>query len=124
MSASTRMDVADHDSATANEPLIGGRATRRSLAKGATAFIAGLATLLYPSTASACATQPDQCCVLATCTLCRYQVSRFRFTCPSGYNRHVWSCINPDGRRVYCGECTGASSCWYGPFNCSIWYYS
>ncbi|GAA1704916.1 hypothetical protein GCM10009765_62590 [Fodinicola feengrottensis] len=102
------------------EQTISGR-RRFGLLAASSAFIAGLAVLLDSKAAAAdCLGSP--CCSLATCTWCYYQVSRDRYTCPSGYHRVLWTCTS-GGFTWGCGECSGnASTCWQGPFNCSIWF--
>lgn len=41
------------------------------------------------------------------------------YICPNGFNKTVWFCTS--GSVVYgCGECSGGTSCYYGPFDCSI----
>jgi hypothetical protein len=102
--------------------------TRWSKALGAgTAVIAGLAVLMRSQQAKAtgCLGEPD-CCTLATCTLCSYNVSHDRFDCVAeGGYRTTWTCIEAGtGRTVWCGECAGdPTNCRVGPFTCSTWFY-
>jgi hypothetical protein len=103
---------------------------RRGLLAAAGAIVGGLTVLLGRAPAEAsheCLGQPH-CCSLATCTWCRYSVSRDRFNCSeftkTVHYRRVWSC-SQSGRLVWCGECTtNKASCWNGSFGCSIWYYN
>ncbi|GAB3938986.1 hypothetical protein [Micromonospora vulcania] len=98
------------------------RPSRRfALMGAASAVVAGLATVLKASPAVAdCLGSP--CCSLASCTRCHYAVEPDRYTCPSGYYRTFWTCTS-GGRTYGCGECSKSkTSCWSGPFACSIWY--
>jgi hypothetical protein len=45
------------------------------------------------------------------------------FTCPPGYNRQWWFCPTQPPPYGACAECTPATTCWQGPFNCSTWWY-
>lgn len=92
-----------------------------------TAVIAGLATMLSRSQQAAasheCLGQPH-CCTLATCTWCNYQVNPDRFTCPSGYNRFTWSCME-GSQLAWCGECTTSTEdCFHGDIICSAWFWN
>lgn len=92
------------------------------------AVIAGLSTLLMraqPAAAVGCLGEPD-CCHLATCTWCNYNVSPDRFYCPTGYNRFTWSCVDSGtGNLVWCGECTTSTlNCFNGSFTCSAWFWN
>lgn len=93
-----------------------------------TAVIAGLAILTRPQAAKAnhgCLGQPD-CCNLATCILCSYNVAHDRFDCVAeGGYRTTWTCIEAGtGYTAWCGECAGSpTNCFVGPFTCSTWFY-
>ena len=67
----------------------------------------------------------DKCCYLArTDNECRWIGSKASYTCPSGYYRHWWYCCE-GSQQIACGECTrNESSCWGGPWECSIWWYT
>lgn len=93
---------------------------RRVLRTSSTALVAGLATLFLGGKAVADC-QGSPCCSLAKCNMCSYQVNKDRYTCPSGYNRRTWSCVT-GSNRYYCGECASGSTCYDGPFACSIWF--
>ena len=54
---------------------------------------------------------------------CAYTGSRSNFTCPPGFQRTWWFCCEGT-RQVACAECASGSSCWQGPWNCSIWWYT
>ena len=46
------------------------------------------------------------------------------YYCPQGYYRQWWYCTQGT-RQVACAECTKSSStCWSGPFVCSIWWWA
>ncbi|WP_331771900.1 hypothetical protein OG948_50930 (plasmid) [Embleya sp. NBC_00888] len=110
------VQVADTDI----EPRKGARGIGVKALAGASAFIAGLATLIN-ATPAAADCQGSPCCSLASCTMCNYRVAHDRFYCPTGYNRTVWSCVSGSSM-FWCGECSGGTSCWNGPFACSIWF--
>ena len=65
------------------------------------------------------------CCHLALPnTECSYSGAKSNYTCPTGYYRQWWFCCEGT-RQVGCGECTkSTSTCWSGPFVCSIWWWS
>ena len=65
------------------------------------------------------------CCNLALPNNpCPYVGQPSNFTCPSGYYRQWWYCNEGSGRRA-CAECTqNTTSCWFGPFYCSIWWWA
>ena len=45
--------------------------------------------------------------------------NKYDYICPDGFNKTMWFCNS--GSSVYgCGECSGGTSCYYGPFECSI----
>lgn len=45
------------------------------------------------------------------------------YTCQSGYYKQLWTCTQ-GSILWYCAECTqNQSSCWYGPFQCSLWWH-
>lgn len=93
---------------------------RFAILGAASAIVAGLATVLKASPAVADC-QGSPCCSLASCTICNYAVAKDRYTCPSGYKRTYWTCTT-GGRTYGCGECSKGTSCWTGPFACSVWY--
>ena len=64
------------------------------------------------------------CCVLALPDReCNYKKNKADYTCPEGFNRQWWFCC--DGtRQAGCGECTPSNTCWQGPFECSIWWWT
>jgi len=46
------------------------------------------------------------------------------YYCPQGYYRQWWYCTQGT-RQVACAECTkSTSTCWSGPFVCSIWWWA
>jgi hypothetical protein len=65
------------------------------------------------------------CCHLALPnTPCPYVGHPSNYTCPSGYYRQWWYCTEGSQRRA-CAECTKSSTtCWQGPFICSIWWWA
>lgn len=67
----------------------------------------------------------DKCCHLARLDReCNWFGSKQNFTCPEGYHRHWWYCCE-GSQQIACGECTqSTSSCWQGPWECSIWWYT
>lgn len=67
----------------------------------------------------------DKCCGLARPdNECAWQVFKSNYTCPEGYHRHWWYCCEGT-QQIACGECTqNADTCWVGPFDCSIWWYT
>ena len=67
----------------------------------------------------------DKCCGLARLdNECHWVGSKSEYTCPSGYYRHWWYCCEGT-QQLACAECTGnQSTCWSGPFQCSIWWYT
>jgi hypothetical protein len=96
---------------------------RFAVLAGASAIIAGLATLIDARPAAAdCLGSP--CCSLASCNWCNYRVSPDRFTCPGGYYRTLWTCRS--GSITYgCGECsTNPDTCWdkHAGYACSIYF--
>lgn len=114
-------DEADDIGALLDRPM--GR--RRGLA-----MITGAATALVGGLTSACGVlapipctlgEPD-CCHLATCIECEWAGTKDLYTCPTGYQQSYWTCIDELNNTVVCGECTPGTSCFQGPFACSIWY--
>lgn len=100
---------------------------RRGLFALAGVLVGGLAVLVQKTPAHAsheCLGQPH-CCSLATCTWCRYAVSRDRYNCSEwpGYKRLTWSC-KESGRLAWCGECAKGPTCDDGGFKCSIWFWN
>lgn len=67
----------------------------------------------------------DKCCHLARPdNQCAWRVSKSLFTCPEGYHRQWWYCCEGT-QQIACGECTkSADTCWVGPWECSIWWYT
>lgn len=64
---------------------------------------------------------PD-CCTLAVPEKeCHYSGHKSDFTCPDGFQKQYWPCCEGT-RLVGCGECASGSSCFYGPWECSIWW--
>jgi hypothetical protein len=44
------------------------------------------------------------------------------YTCPSGEYATSWTCCTGN-QMVGCGECSGGTNCYAGPWSCSIWWY-
>jgi hypothetical protein len=67
----------------------------------------------------------DKCCHLArTDRECNWVGSKSQFTCPEGNYRQWWYCCEGT-QQIACGECTvSQSTCWTGPWACSIWWYT
>jgi hypothetical protein len=65
------------------------------------------------------------CCNLRypTGPWCEYSGSRSNFTCPPGFQRSWWFCCEGT-RQVACAECSTGASCWSGPWNCSMWWFT
>ena len=64
----------------------------------------------------------DKCCYLArTDKECMWVGSKANFSCPPGHTRQWWYCCEGT-QQLACGECTPASTCWSGPWECSIWW--
>jgi hypothetical protein len=66
----------------------------------------------------------DRCCGLARLdNECIYYFGdKSNFTCPEGYYRQWWYCLEGT-RRFACGECTTyALSCYGGNYACSIFW--
>ena len=63
-----------------------------------------------------------RCCHLATNTECNWTIVKSNYTCPEGFHRTFWYCM--DGtQKIGCGECSqSATSCWQGPWQCSIFW--
>lgn len=96
-----------------------GTVTRRSVFGIGTAFIAAVAALSTPTVASAdCQNSP--CCSLASCTRCSVGICG-GWNCPSGYTATCWNCVS-GGKWYVCGECSAGSTCYNGPWACSIWF--
>lgn len=64
---------------------------------------------------------PYYCCDLATHIHCPNCVSGSIFTCPSGWQRHVWFCCQ-NGILRGCGECNHGPDCFEPPWACSCGY--
>jgi len=54
---------------------------------------------------------------------CPYTGRPANYTCPPGFTRRWWTCVEGTGTRV-CGECAQGRTCWQGPFHCSIWWWA
>lgn len=66
----------------------------------------------------------DKCCVLARKDKeCQWVGSKSNFTCPQGYYRQWWYCCEGT-QQIACAECTPQNTCWSGPWECSIWWYT
>ena len=66
----------------------------------------------------------DKCCGLARLDHeCHWVGSKANYTCPQGYNRQWWYCCEGT-QQIACGECTPGSTCWSGPWECSIFWYT
>lgn len=65
-----------------------------------------------------------QCCGLAVPNNeCCYPTggSKALYQCPAGYQKTWWFCMV--GSKAYgCGECSTGNTCYYGPWQCSIWW--
>ena len=64
------------------------------------------------------------CCSLAfpEGPYCEYTGRRQDYVCPEGWYRQWWHCCE-GSRLAGCGECTRSqSTCWSGPFLCSMWW--
>lgn len=104
-----------------------------SMAMNLLAFFADAGSAYSPpDPASECQGNPDcrfkseRCCSLACQNIeCPYTGGdKSTFTCPPNYHRTMWTCF--DGtRQIACGECScNSTTCYIGPFACSIWYYT
>jgi hypothetical protein len=68
----------------------------------------------------------DKCCFLARpdkeCAFVGGDKSKY--TCPPGFVKQHWTCLEGT-RQIGCGECaqSPSTSCWAGPFDCSIWWW-
>ena len=69
-------------------------------------------------------TEADKCCTLATPVECSYTGHKRNYTCPEGFVKLSWPCMEGT-RQVGCGECSKApaSNCFQGPWLCSIWWW-
>ena len=66
----------------------------------------------------------DRCCSLARRdNECHWFGSKSNYTCPEGYTRQWWYCCEGT-QQIGCGECTPQATCWQGPWECSIWWYT
>ena len=67
----------------------------------------------------------DKCCLLARKdNECNWVGNKSKFTCPPGWYKQWWVCCEGT-QQIACGECTKSqSSCWGGPWECSIWWYT
>jgi len=67
----------------------------------------------------------DKCCYLARKdNECNWVGSKSNYTCPDGYYKTMWTCCEGT-QLVSCGECSeNETSCWNGPWECSIWWYT
>lgn len=103
------------------------RMTRRrsfGLLAGASALISGLASACGVIKLAECDLPAPSCCHLATCRECDWEGSKDQYTCPDGWHQTYWTCIDENGASWVCGECAWATStsCFQGPFYCSVWY--
>ena len=113
------------DVATETEPSTTQRRWLGALGIGIVGAISDI--LATPQAAQAGLASP--CCSLATNTKCSATACRncgcsscYHFTCPAGYYKQYWWCTSGT-RLIGCGECTkSTSTCWSGPFACSIWW--
>ena len=69
--------------------------------------------------------EDDKCCYLARKdNECNWVFSKSNYTCPEGYHKTMWVCCEGT-QQIACGECSESeTSCWYGPWECSIWWYT
>lgn len=67
----------------------------------------------------------DECCHLARLDKeCLWIGSKSNFSCPEGFHRQWWYCCEGT-QQIACGECTKSTeTCWSGPWDCSIWWYT
>jgi hypothetical protein len=71
----------------------------------------------------------DRCCELEKTNECPYTGKRSNYTCPPGYVKHHWTCVEGNTKRtLVCGECCKAPAghCFEatgGDWHCSIWWY-
>ena len=66
----------------------------------------------------------DKCCYLARKDKeCNWIGNKSLYSCPQGYNRQWWYCCE-GSQQIGCGECTPQNTCWSGPWECSIWWYT
>lgn len=67
----------------------------------------------------------DKCCALARKDHeCDWTFKKSNYTCPEGYHKTYWVCCEGT-QQIGCGECSEhETSCWYGPWECSIWWYT
>jgi len=78
------------------------------------------------------------CCHLASTNQCDYPKggSKAAYTCPDRYTKVLWHCVQ-GSTRFGCGECSETSrqptpadnvpedkKCYWGPWQCSIWWTS
>jgi hypothetical protein len=110
-------------SALAPTPLGGvdesGTYSRRAALRLGAAFVAAIATLTTTSKVSATDCQHSPCCHLASCTKCQVAPCSGWY-CPVGYRNTCWNCSS-GGSWYMCGECSAGSTCYTGPWACSIW---
>lgn len=66
---------------------------------------------------------PDCCSLARPDKECHYVGSKTNYTCPDGFYRQFWVCLEGT-QLVGCGECTqSTTTCWDGDFDCSIWFW-
>ena len=66
----------------------------------------------------------DKCCFLARPdNECRYQGDKSNYTCPDGFQKTWWFCCEGT-QQIGCGECSSGPTCWQGPWECSIFWYT
>jgi hypothetical protein len=108
--------------------ILGRRMSRRRglavLTGGATALLSGVASACGIIQLAPCSLNAPDCCNLATCIECAWEGSKDQYTCKDGWHPSYWTCIDELGNTVVCGECAWgtSTSCFTGPFDCSIWY--
>jgi len=128
LTAPTDIDCVTYDEADDVGALLTKRISRRRglgvLAGAATALIGGLSSACgIIRRADPCTPVPSPaCCHLASCIECTWAGSKDQYACPEGFQQSYWTCIDELGQSVVCGECTPGTSCFRGPFACSIWY--
>jgi hypothetical protein len=54
---------------------------------------------------------------------CPYSGDKSNYTCKDGFQKTWWFCCE-GGLLVGCGECSSGPTCWQGPWDCSIWWWT
>jgi hypothetical protein len=109
------------DTGIADLPPVPRRGALGLLSRAGIALVGAVAGIAAAASPAAADCQGSPCCHLASCRLCLYNGKRCNVICPVGYRLRAWYCAS-GARTIGCGECTPASSCWTGPFHCSIWW--